>query len=272
MSRLGFDVAGEGPTALLVHGFTGSRDAWGVELVEALARDLRVVRVDLPGHGASPAWTRPAHYQLDRVLAELVAVLDRIGAERPLWIGYSLGGRISLGAAALCPERVAALVLEGASPGLAEPAERAARTRDDEAITVRLERNGIEAFVDYWMGLPLFASQRRLGPERLARERERRLRNSPAALAACLRGLGTGAQPSFWQALPGLRVPALLLAGEGDLKFRAICERMAEAMPRAETRVIPGCGHATHLENPEAWLAAIRHFAARLGCMEGERA
>ena len=120
------------------------------------------------------------------------------------------------------------------------------------------------------MSLPLFVSQRRLAPELLARERERRLHNSPAALAACLRGLGTGVQPTFWDALPDVRVPALLIAGEEDTKFRAISGRMAEAMPSAETRVIPGCGHTTHLENPKAWLAAVQHFSQRLEVMEGE--
>lgn len=265
MSGLHFEVAGEGPTALLVHGFTGSGGAWGRELIEGLTRDLRVVRVDLPGHGASPKWTSPERYGLEEVVAELVGVLDRVGVRRPLWIGYSLGGRICLGAAALCPERVGALVLEGASPGLADPGERSARVREDETLACMLEGEGIEAFVDHWMNLPLFASQESLGPERLAGERERRLRNSPTALAACLRGLGTGAQPSFWKVLSEVRVPALLLAGEGDAKYCDIAERMANAMPCAERRVIPGCGHATHLESPEAWLADVRSFATRLG-------
>lgn len=270
MSRLPFETAGEGPTVLLVHGFTGSRDAWGTELIEVLARSMRVVRVDLPGHGDSQKWADPRRYALEMVVGELLGVLDQVGARRPIWIGYSLGGRISLGAAVLHPERVGALVLEGASPGLSGRDERETRVLEDEGVAKMLEREGVEAFVDYWMSLPLFVSQRRLAPELLARERERRLRNSPAALAACLRGLGTGVQPTFWDALPDVRVPALLIAGEEDTKFRAISERMAEAMPSAETRVIPGCGHTTHLENPKAWLAAVQHFSQRLEVMEGE--
>ena len=79
-------------------------------------------------------------------------------------------------------------------------------------------------------------------------------------MAACLRGLGTGAQPSFWEDLPGIEVPTLLLAGEEDQKFSSIAQRMAEGMPLAQLRLIPKAGHSIHLENPFAVLAAVRTF------------
>ena len=86
------------------------------------------------------------------------------------------------------------------------------------------------------------------------------MRNNPEALAACLRGLGTGAQPSFWDDLPGIRVPALVLAGEEDQKFSTLARRMAGMIQGAELRLIPRAGHSIHLENPFAWLAAVRTF------------
>jgi 2-succinyl-6-hydroxy-2,4-cyclohexadiene-1-carboxylate synthase len=72
--------------------------------------------------------------------------------------------------------------------------------------------------------------------------------------------MGTGAQPSYWDALEEVRIPTLLLAGEEDVKFTRVAERMAEGMPRASLRLIPLAGHAIHLENPFAWLAAVRTF------------
>ena len=110
------------------------------------------------------------------------------------------------------------------------------------------------------MGLPLFATQGKLPPQVRAATRERKLRNRPEALAACLRGMGTGAQPSFWEALPGIDIPTLLLAGEEDQKFTQVARKMAEEIPRAELRLMPKAGHAIHLENPFAWLAAVLTF------------
>jgi pimeloyl-ACP methyl ester carboxylesterase len=86
------------------------------------------------------------------------------------------------------------------------------------------------------------------------------LRNNPEALAACLRGLGTGTQPSFWDEISRIGVPALLLAGEEDQKFSELARRMAGLIPEAELRLIPRAGHTIHLENPFAWLAAVRTF------------
>jgi 2-succinyl-6-hydroxy-2,4-cyclohexadiene-1-carboxylate synthase len=72
--------------------------------------------------------------------------------------------------------------------------------------------------------------------------------------------MGTGAQPSFWDSLDAISVPTLLMAGEEDRKFTQVAERMAEEIPRAALRLIPKSGHAIHLENPFAWLAAVRTF------------
>jgi 2-succinyl-6-hydroxy-2,4-cyclohexadiene-1-carboxylate synthase len=251
------EVLGEGPPVLLLHGFTGSVEAWGEGILHGLAESHRVIAVDLPGHGRSDAPADPARYSLPAVMEDLACVLDELGATHADWIGYSMGGRVALGAATLAPERVNRLVLEGASPGLATEEERIARRAQDEELAERLERDGIEAFVDEWAALPIFASQQRL--PRLIRdgERGRRLGNDPRALAACLRGLGTGSQPSYWERLGEVRAPVLLLTGEMDLKFTAIAAAMSESLPDCQVLTVPSAGHAVHLEAPEPWLEAV---------------
>ena len=258
--RLHVRVQGEGEPLLLLHGFTGSVEAWGEECFRGLAQAHRVVAVDLLGHGASDCSTEPERYRVEEILRDLGQVLDALAIERARWVGYSMGGRIALAAAVLRPARVSSLVLESASPGLLGEGERRARRRADEALAEGILRGGMEAFVDHWMGLPLFATQGKLPPRVREANRERRLRNDPEALAACLRGLGTGAQPSFWENLRQIQVPTLLLAGEEDVKFTELARQMAEIMPAAELRLIPKSGHSIHLENPFAWLAALRTF------------
>ncbi|MGH7541218.1 MAG: 2-succinyl-6-hydroxy-2,4-cyclohexadiene-1-carboxylate synthase [Gemmatimonadota bacterium] len=261
--RLHVSLRGAGEPLLLLHGFTGSGAAWGERTLRGLAATHRVLAVDLPGHGRSDDCADPRRYAMEEVLADLERVLDAEGIDRAAWVGYSMGGRIALAAAVRRPERVGRLVLESASPGLETEEERAARRRSDAAVAARIEREGIEAFVDYWTDRPLFATQRRLPHDVRAAVRRGRLANRPDALAACLRGLGAGSQPSFWPALPGVRAPTLLLVGSDDAKFREIGERMRDALPETRLTLVPRAGHAIHLEKPTAWLEAVTGFLAR---------
>ena len=242
------------PTVLL-HGFTGSAEAWeGV--VEALGRaGLAPLCLDLPGHGRAGA-ADPGPFTL-RAALESISAAGRWPADL---VGYSMGGRIALHFAAAFPDRVRRLVLESASPGLETAAERAERRASDEALARRLTEEGVRSFVDAWEALPLFESQRRLEPAVRERQRARRLGNDPAALAAAIRGLGTGALPSLWDRLPAIEAPALLLVGADDPKFEDIARRMARRMPRARVRVVADAGHAVHLERPEAWTDAVTTF------------
>jgi 2-succinyl-6-hydroxy-2,4-cyclohexadiene-1-carboxylate synthase len=163
--------------------------------------------------------------------------------------GYSMGGRIALHAALAMPERIDRLILIGASPGLADPAERAARRRADEQLAAEFESSTIDELATRWARTPVLAG---LPPSAAALAQADRLRNTPAGLARALRGLGTGALPSLWDRLSSLAIPVTLLAGERDPKFIAIAGRMQTLIPTAGVTVVPGAGHAAHLENPAA--------------------
>jgi 2-succinyl-6-hydroxy-2,4-cyclohexadiene-1-carboxylate synthase len=234
------------PPLVLLHGFTQTRQSWR-RTVAALDGRYRAVVPDLPGHGQMSE-RRPA--SLAATLAYLRALVD----EPHLLAGYSMGGRIALHAALARPERVRRLVLLGASPGLADPAEREERRRADDALADRIEAIGVEAFAEEWGRLPLWEGQ----PDRVrAAANADRLRNTPASLADALRGLGTGALEPLWDRLGELPMPVVLIAGERDAKFRAIAEQMAERIPDARVEVVPGAGHAAHLERPDLVAAAI---------------
>lgn len=259
-ARLHVSCRGEGPPLLLLHGFTGSGAAWGDRVLGRLAARRRVVAVDLPGHGRTRVPPRAGRYALDEVLTDLREVLDALGIRAPAWVGYSMGGRVALAAAARHPDLVDRLVLESASPGLRDPAARRARRRADEALAARIETDGIEAFVEEWTDSSLFATQRRLPARVREAVRARRLANRPERLAAVLRDLGTGVQPSFWDALPTLDAPTLLVVGGEDRKFRAIADRMGHSLRNARRVEVAGAGHTVHLEEPAAWLDAVERF------------
>ena len=219
-----------------------------------------MIAVDLPGHGRSLISTDPARIGFSAVVELLTRTLDAHAIPVADWIGYSMGGRIALGAAILRSDRVRRLVLEGASPGLETERERARRRTEDDALADRIEELGIDWFVDHWMELPLFASQRTLDANIRAEARLHRLRNDPQHLAAALRALGAGSQPSLWSDLSELRQALLLLTGEVDVKYCRLADHLADSIPTAKHVCVPGVGHAVHVEAPDAWLEAVVGF------------
>lgn len=240
---------GTGPTVALVHGFTQTGRSWGA-VADDLARDHRVVLPDAPGHGGSA----DVRADLDEGADLLV---EAVGPGT--YVGYSMGGRLCLHAALRHPAAVRALVLLGATAGIEDPDERAARRAQDAATADRLEAEGLDAFLAGWIAQPLFAG---IPPERTGLDDRRR--NTVAGLRSSLELAGTGAQAPLWDRLGELSMPVLVLAGEEDARFTALGRRLAEGIPGADLALVPGAGHAAHLERPEAFLSLVRTWLATL--------
>jgi 2-succinyl-6-hydroxy-2,4-cyclohexadiene-1-carboxylate synthase len=248
---------------MLLHGYTGtSRGMDG--LARAFQHDFDTIAPDLPGHGRSAERAAGHAYDFDACIDDLVATLAATGHESAHWLGYSMGARLALACAVRHPSRVTSLVLVAGRAGIANPAERAARRRADEALAARIEQRGVAPFVDEWLAQPLFATLQRLGPDFMARERAARLANDARGLASSLRALGPAAQPPLFDALPRVTVPVLLVAGALDVRFVAAAHELARSLPRAEVCVIPDAGHAAHVEQPEAFQRAVHEFLRRV--------
>ncbi len=218
----------------------------------------RVIAVNLIGHGGS---TGPdlRSYSVDAMVDQVIEMLAMLDEREAIdLIGYSMGGRVALTLACRHPERVHTLSLIGVSAGLADANERRRRVTDDEALARSIEQDGLVAFVDRWMANPLFDTQLRLGPQRLAELRTQRLRNDGTELARSLRAAGTGRMRPLHDDLASCRVPTLLIVGEEDPKFSAIAAGLRDVLPDGRIAVIPEAGHAAHLENPRAVLAQLR--------------
>jgi 2-succinyl-6-hydroxy-2,4-cyclohexadiene-1-carboxylate synthase len=227
-------------SVVLLHGFSGTGRAWD-GVAEALQREGYLpLAPDLPGHGTASGCEPPITFAgcVRHVLAQT--------PERFSLGGYSLGGRVALHVALAAPERVSRLVLVSSTAGIDDEAERAERRRSDRRLADALESAPFEEFIDRWRAQPLFAGD---PPEvdMLAREDQRR--NRPVELASVLRGIGTGEMEPLWERLTQLAMPATVVVGERDAKFRDLGERMVGLLPDAELIVIPG-GHNLPLENP----------------------
>jgi 2-succinyl-6-hydroxy-2,4-cyclohexadiene-1-carboxylate synthase len=241
------EVWGTGDPVVLIHGFTQSALAW--EAVRpALVERRTVIALDAPGHGRSAS-----------VAADLPAGADLMveAAGGPAaWLGYSMGGRFALHVALRHPEAVQRLIVVSATGGIDDPEIRAARREADEALAVRAQAEGLEAFVNWWLTRPLFQT---LPPGSAALES--RLGGTAAGLASSLRLAGTGSQQPLWSQLRQLDMPVLVVAGAGDDRYVAEGRRLVHSIgSNAAYAEIAGAGHACHLERPDAFLDIIGPF------------
>ncbi len=197
---------------------------------------------------------------MDACTRDLEALWDQLGVEKTHVAGYSMGGRLALHVAATKPERIASLLTIGAHAGLDDDA-REGRRRGDEALAERIERDGLEAFVNHWSSLPLFAGLERRGPGFIAQARAERMTNHVAGLACSLRGMGAGVMDPLWQQLPHMTFPCTFVAGQLDHGYVSSARRLAAAVPNGRIEVVPRAGHTVHQERPEAF---AHLFAAHL--------
>jgi 2-succinyl-6-hydroxy-2,4-cyclohexadiene-1-carboxylate synthase len=254
------------PRIIALHGFTG--DAADFAPLRALAPGHWQWHCpDLPGHGTQSA---AANFSLEHHLAYLEAQRRQFDATSTvdlaspstILLGYSMGGRIALHWILKNPRAFRALVLIGASPGIANARTRQTRRRSDAALAQRLTDKGLADFLETWWSQPLFAGlQKNLRPEALTALRDRRHRaNSARALVASLLNVGTGTLPPLWKKLPMLPLPVLCITGAEDSKFSRVARRMCARLPNGTAISIPGTHHLPHLENPALVAAQLNAF------------
>jgi pimeloyl-ACP methyl ester carboxylesterase len=254
---------GTGPVLVLVHGFGGAKEDFSDQL-DDLARDHRVVTLDLRGHGESDGPEDPARYSLDRFAADLSNVLDALDIDSCWLLGHSMGGMIVRRFVLASPQRVDALILMDTSPG---PVPGLDSEMIDLGVQIANEQgmDELKRVMDAFSPLDTPAYQRTLAERPGYRE------FGDAKWAALSRAMWVTMsieirdQPDQLGELAALHCPTLVLVGVEDEPFRRVSEEMAATIPAAELVVITTAGHSPQFENGPAWLAALRGFLARVG-------
>ncbi|MEA2628480.1 MAG: 2-succinyl-6-hydroxy-2,4-cyclohexadiene-carboxylate synthase [Chloroflexota bacterium] len=248
--RLNYEVIGEGTPVTLLHGFTQSGRSWH-EIVSKMPPGWQWILPDLRGHGSTHVKPGAPH-TMEACTADLEMLWDHLGITGSHLVGYSMGGRLALHVAASTPSRVLSLFTVGAHAGLDEDA-REGRRRGDEAMAQRIESDGLEAFVNYWSSLPLFAGLERRGPSFVAQVRAERMNNRTAGLAESLRGMGAGAMRPVWDELARVHCQCTFVAGQLDHGYVASARRLAESVANGRVVIVQRAGHAVQQERPDAF-------------------
>jgi len=245
-----YQQSGKGPVALFLHGFPLDHTMWQFQW-EDLSDVRTCVAPDLRGFGAS-ATPGPELLTMDQHALDMVDLLDHLDVGRADIIGLSMGGYVALALQALHPERFRSLALIDTRANADDQAARANR----DAVAERLVHEGRETWT-HTVIPPL------IGPDAsvFVRARLRAMIEGTRyeTIVAALEGMKD--RPDQTDLLPRIETPTVVICGEHDsLTPPALSRAMADAIPGARLELIPGAGHMSPLERPDAVNAALRAF------------
>jgi pimeloyl-ACP methyl ester carboxylesterase len=251
-ARIAYDLVGEGPPLLLFHASLTSGALWKtLGYVDALRAEHQVILVDARGHGRSDKPTTMDAYAMERLVGDVIAVLDDCAVPETAYLGYSLGGRVGLALAIRAPERVSALIAGGASH---RPQNGVLERLIYPGFVDTIETDGIELFLEQWserLGRPVDPAVRAIF-----------LDNDRGALVPYLRQ--TDREPGFADAVVSrIQVPMLLFAGEHDHERLRDSQAAAAILPDAELLVIADGDHESTLRRVVDIVPHVRAFLER---------
>ena len=246
----------EAPAILLLHGFGASLQAWD-DWAPALEKNLRVLRIDIPGFGLSgPAVNQDYSDAAD--VARVIAVMDQLGVQQVIVAGHSMGGRIAWNLAAAHPERVSQLVL--LSPdGFPDPNAKSDKTYEVPALLGLLPYSLPQWALRMGGVAPAFADDSQLTPQMMQRYHDMML--APGVRTALLDRMRQTRNSDPVARLKSITVPTLLIWGEKDAFIPVSnAQDYLNAMPQAKLVTLPGVGHVLHEEAPQASVQAVLDF------------
>lgn len=239
-----YEVHGSGPAILLSHGYSATSAMWAGQ-IDALRKSHKLIIWDMRGHGKSDSPANPAEYSETLTTGDMAALLDEVDAPAAVIGGLSLGGYMSLSFNVAFPHRVRALMLFDTGPGYRSDSGREGWNRIAAQRAKELETKGLAA-----LGTS--------GEVAVSRHK------SAQGLAHAARGMLAQTDGRVMASLPEIRVPTLVLVGALDQPFLAATDYMAGKIPGATRIVIDGAGHASNIDRPREFNAAVTEFLAKL--------
>jgi pimeloyl-ACP methyl ester carboxylesterase len=249
--RIAYDLKGEGPPLVLLHGYVGDRRMWRAQ-IEALSDEFTVVAWDAPGYGGSS--DPPEAFPISDLADCLAAFIAALGLGRVHLLGVSFGGGLALELYRRHPDLPMTLVLASAYAGWAGSLPpKVVEQRLQQAL--RLADLPPDRLVAE-LGPTMFTDS---APAELVEEFTASMREfHPAGLRANSRAF---AEADLRDVLPRVAVPTLLLYGDQDVRAGLdVARELHSGIPDSKLVVIPGAGHVCNVDAPERFNAEVRTF------------
>ncbi|MDT8442718.1 MAG: alpha/beta fold hydrolase [Desulfuromonadales bacterium] len=248
-----YDDLGSGLPVVLVHGFPLNRKMWRAQQDVLVDHGFRVICPDLPGFGDSPSVEGDA--TMGAYADAVIGLLDRLGIDKAVVGGMSMGGYVLLNLVERYPER-----LLGAMFLVTRAAADDAAGKEKRSLLAREVGNGNLAVVPETFAQVLFAPEVQQEQPELVREVRGWMESTPAA--GVVGGLlAMRDRDDYVDRLSGFNLPALVVGAEQDMAVPPEHARvLANGLPHAELCIIPGGGHMVNLEQPETFNRIVLGF------------
>lgn len=262
-TQLHYEEAGppEAPVIIFLHGFMGNAQSWKT-IMELLAGHFRCIAFDLPGHGASLFSTNDRLKQLQGMedTARLILEdLDVIGMQRFALYGYSMGGRIAQHIALAASERIAHLILESASFGIADLRARTERLQKDRSLLSGIKTpDDFRIFLNNWYHMPLFRTLP--GTEQLLTLIEDKIHHPVTEFQQALNLLSVGAHDFLAEKLAACNIPLHYFCGEQDMAYRQTVDHIKTHLPGMTVRIFQNASHNISIQYPQEIARTIREI------------
>ncbi len=241
---------------VLLHAFPLNSRMWDPQ-VEVLMGERRIVTPDYPGFGRSPH--TPAQPDVRYYAEGVRGLLDRLGLERVVLGGLSMGGYVAFACLRLFPERVSGLVLANTRPDVDSEEMREGR----KEMAHRVSQEGVEALIELMMPRLLAEETLRNDPEVVELVKTMILECSPDGVVAALGAMRD--RPDSTLLLKEIGVPTLVIGGAEDaISTPDVMGAMAEEIPDARHVTLAGAGHLSNLEDSQRFNDALEEFLADL--------
>ena len=241
--RIHFNVEGDGPPLVLLHGFGVSGDAWTTGgHVDSLSNQFQVITIDARGHGRSDKPHSPASYSLPKRVRDVTSVLDAIGADTAYFLGFSLGGITCFGICTYAPQRLRSAIVLGAHPYT-------------ERLSEEFEKWG-QRYIDFGARAAIERREAESGP--LSVEQKAALESRDwKALGAVL--VATGRIQGLCEGISQGRIPYLLLCGTED-EGHDLARRAAVEFPNVSAMSLEGFDHHESRSRLDVLIPVVKEF------------
>lgn len=255
-ARMFYEMAGEGPPMLLLHGYPLSGALFS-RVRGALQDDHTVITVDHRGYGLSEAPGVPDSIEV--YAGDALAVLDHLGFDQAIIGGMSMGGPVTLSMYQMAPERFIGMILIDTSAAAAAPPEAGLWRGVEEVIAA----HGLDPVIKALLPDMLTGETRLNNPA--VSEYLREVMQGATIEAGRGGALALAQRPDFTSLLSEINVPTLIIVGAEDSLYPIqVARRMHEQIADSSLAIIPGGSHATIFETPGLAAAAIRNWANNL--------